>query len=358
MKKLLLITTAVAGLAFAAPASAEIDIDVNGYFKGYVGFADQDTDDVHDLDWKRESELHFQGETTLDNGLTVGANIEIQTENDSGAVGDSVEESYVYFSGNWGRINAGAEDGAAYLLQVAAPAADDNVDGIYPKIRFVNTPAGFGAPVSDILSYRHAPSGDADKITYLTPKFNGFQAGVSYSPSDVFTKDVVGDNLTEGMPSDDDAGEYEQLIEAAARYDGEFNGVGLHFGGGYSMADLEADSATATEDYDEWNVGAKLTFNGWGFGAAYNESNEGLDSDTEVLIVGADYTYGAYKFGVSYLDGKYDANDSDAERISAGVGYTYGPGMSFRGSVNYYDLEAGAAENEAYTILLGTDISF
>jgi hypothetical protein len=41
-----------------------------------------------------------------------------------------VDETYAYFQGDWGRVNLGSEDGAAYLLQVAAPSADSNIDGL------------------------------------------------------------------------------------------------------------------------------------------------------------------------------------------------------------------------------------
>ena len=48
------------------------------------------------------------------------------------------EESYLYFSGNWGRLNLGRENGAAYLLQVAAPSADPNIDGMDIDFSFVD----------------------------------------------------------------------------------------------------------------------------------------------------------------------------------------------------------------------------
>ena len=140
MKKLLL-TTAACGLAFAAtPANAQVELELGGYFKGYGAYVDQDeTADVathtNDFDMIRDTELHIGGETTLDNGLTVGAHVEISADADADIAPD---ESYVYFSGNWGRVNVGAEDGAGYLLQVAAPSADSNIDGIRQFVQPVN----------------------------------------------------------------------------------------------------------------------------------------------------------------------------------------------------------------------------
>jgi hypothetical protein len=81
MKKLLLCTTvALTGLALATPAHADgIKLDLAGHFKGYVTWMNQDTmtgvNERH-LDILRETEIHFTGETTLDNGLTVGVHHE------------------------------------------------------------------------------------------------------------------------------------------------------------------------------------------------------------------------------------------------------------------------------------------
>src|SRR5690606_2421378 len=108
---------ATAAFALLAPAAqAEIKLDLGGYFKGYAGYSDQDTADLRDFDLKRKSEIFFEGETTLDNGLTVGYHGELFQENS--ATGDeNLEASYLYMSGNWGRVNVGRENGAAYLLQ-------------------------------------------------------------------------------------------------------------------------------------------------------------------------------------------------------------------------------------------------
>ena len=85
MKKLLMCSAAVAlGLAVAAPAKADgIKLDLAGHFKGYVTWVSHDSSscrchhrqDPH-FDILRETEIHFTGETTLDNGLTVGVHHE------------------------------------------------------------------------------------------------------------------------------------------------------------------------------------------------------------------------------------------------------------------------------------------
>ncbi len=368
MKKFLLMTTAVAGLALTpAAAQAEVELDLGGYFKGYAGYTDQDTTGVTDFAIKREAELHFTGETTLDNGLTIGARFEIQTEAD--AAGNDTEESYMYLSGNWGRVNFGAEDGAAYLLQIAAPSADSNIDGIDPDIEFVN----FATTVNTPLRYELAPTQDADKVTYLTPKFSGFQAGVSWAGDSI--QDGLGSNLT-GQNGDSSTGTVGAIggdvvtnatlydvIEVAARYDGEVNGVGFHLGGGFVNAEV-TDGSADDGNYEAWNVGAKFDIGAVGVGASYSqrENFTGTGDDSDVLVVGADYKTGPYKFGASYFNSETDigaAND-EVDRYSVGAGYTYGPGMSFRGSVHVYDIDdsTAAGDNDATAFVVGTDIQF
>ncbi|MCB1532245.1 MAG: porin [Alphaproteobacteria bacterium] len=392
MKKLLT-SAAVCGLVFAAaPAHADVDLELGGYFKGYGVYVDQDEDSttptgpVNDLDFIRNTEIHFTGETTLDNGLIVGFHLEADADvgtSNAGAVNDSfdVDESYAYFAGSWGRVNAGAEDGAAYLLQVAAPSADSNIDGIRQFVNPVNyttllsaalVPAGLpiGANNSGGLDYDMDPAGKSDKLTYLSPVMNGFQLGLSYSPDT--------DNANEnGIGLDDQEDTIGATYEAAVRYEGEFNGVGLTAGAGYSHGDNEADAvlppvpaAVDSDDRQAWNAGLDLDFGAFGVGAAYVEDNGGVEGvgfdDEETWVVGVDYTTGAFKLGASYYDqeNSFGIDGVDATRYSGGVTYTYGPGMTFRGSIGYVEHEAtginpdGGNDVDATYVTLGTQINF
>jgi len=369
MKKLLLSTAAFAGLALAAAAPAHagdgVNLELGGYASGYVVYNDQDEatgDSLRKLDFRKDTEIHLTGETTLDNGLTVGAHMELLADRADNGDG-IVEESYLYFSGGWGRVNFGEEDGAAYLLQVAAPSADDKVDGLRPDINAFN---GLGVFTDTDLGYSQDMTGYANKLTYLTPIFNGFQAGVSFTPAvseaDQNGLDAIGD--------DDDTGVIDYAYELAARYEASFEGVDIALGAGFGQGELEEDTA-ATDDRQQWNVGANLGWNGWGFGAAYLTDNNGVDDegDTTTWVAGIDYTTGPYKIGLSYLDRSDEAaspfnattDDLDTTRWTGGVTYEYGPGMSFRGAVSYieHDADDAAVEDvDGYQVTLGTQVNF
>lgn len=449
MKKLLC-SAALAGLVAvaAAPAMAQGDqsalkLDLGGYFRGYVAAVDNDTAtgiDERNVDIIRDTEIHFTGETTLDNGLTVGVHVEATADREN----FTADESYMYTSGSWGRVNFGSEDGAAYLLQIAAPSADSNVDGIRQYVRGTNygnspvnalpvvfTTAGtvasgpsiggaasafnagqslniaadlstFGRNNGSFLKEDYAQDATryADKLTYLSPVFNGFQAGVSYTPD---MGSAAGSNSF-GVQSDDVINAFGDAWELAARYEGQFDRFGLTLGAGYTHISLEDERAAAaaggiygglvrnafTDDRDLWNVGSTVSFGGFTFGALYSEDDRGeiaqdggaiagatrssytTDSDSETWVLGVDYTTGPWKVGASYLNrevenmgvnytaaGNFNGySDLETDKYAVGVTYTYGPGMTFRGSVHHVEHDIGSVDGDGTSFLLGTQVNF
>ena len=412
MKKLLLVTTALVGVTMisAPAAAANIDIGVNGTLKFYGVHADNDeaaTDSRYETEFRRSSKLVFTGETTLDNGLTVGAVTELTIAD--GGTGVITDETYGYFSGQWGRVNLGVEDGAAYLLQVAAPSADSSVDGIGVSIQALDPltdqdsalSMNNGGFVEDVATwdYQHADFGAADRLTYLTPKFNGFQGGVSYTP-----RNTIADNNLAMAVDDDNTDHVENLWEVAARWDGTVQGVGIGVGAGYSAASQEVAPLAATVEAgtvgqywfndapSTWNVGASVAFNGFSLGASYLTTDTSRtaqtldvgdltvnvdtgDVDRDTWVVGGAYDNGPYHVGASYLNQQTDydalavganaeniaATEFEVEKFTVGGGYTFGPGMTFRGAIAWGEFEApgGAATDNDFTqITVGTDIQF
>ena len=365
MKKLLL-TTAIAGLGFVAtPANAQIDLELGGYFSGYGAYVDQDENagTVNDFDFIRNTEVHFGGESTLDNGLTVGFHSEAEVDGDDAT---NIDESYMYLSGSWGRINAGDEDGAAYLLQVAAPSADSNIDGIRQFINPVNytvlgapglaANASIGVDNSGGIDYDMDPSGKSTKLTYLSPIMSGFQLGLSYSPdTDAANENGIG---TDGVP-----GVIGDTWEAGVRYEGAFNNVGVIAGAGYSNGDIESNLPVA-DDRDVWNAGLDLDMGPFGIGAIYRVDNGAVSGagtdDEETMVVGVDYTTGPFKLGASYYDqdNTFAVANDETKRYSGGVTYTYGPGMTFRGSVGNVEHTVGGTDFDATYVTVGTQVNF
>lgn len=414
MKKLLLVTTALVGVTMmSAQASAAVKMGLGGYFSGYGVYADNNdpagTSD-RSTDIRSDREIFFTGSTTLDNGLTVGINYEL----DLGGV-VLTDEAYAYFSGGWGRVNVGAEDGSAFLLQVAAPSADANVDGMQVTMQafgsedalFDMTTNGLGMRQLSLLDYEHATSpiglNSADRLTYLTPKFSGFQAGVSYAPQDIQAQGQF--NNIQPM-ANEDVDTYEDIWEASARWDGEFQGFGIGLGGGYSHAALQTSvgavnalagstvvvvggvASTAapvvSDGLTTWNAGMNLAWNGFSLGGSYLRANtemvngldllstgnvvdsvDSLDVDQTTWTVGLGYDNGPYHLGGSYLtsnlerdasgslaadDGALAAIDADVHRYTVGAGYTFGPGMTFNGAIAWGEFDNSTGSSDAANV--------
>ena len=389
MKNILMSTAALAGLAFVAAAPARADepalqLGLGGYVSGYAVYTDQDDaagTSTRKFDLRKDTEIHLNGEVALDNGITAGAHLEILGDR---ADGGAVEESYLYLSSSWGRVNLGEEDGATYLLQVGAPSADDKVDGIRPDITTISAVNG------GYVDYAHDDTGYSNKLTYITPVFNGFQAAVSYTPSiepssaatnASFTLGgltMAGDGPNTGFAAangDNTAGHFENGFELAARYEGSFDAIDIALGAGYSTASTEADAAAGlvgSDDLESWNVGANVGWGAFGLGAAYLTSNNGTDGaagesrDTDLWVAGVDYTTGPYKLGVSYLNRETEdvtgSDDEEVDRWTAGAIYEWGPGMTFRGAVQFQNADnvggVAAADGDATQVTLGTQLNF
>src|SRR3546814_4111869 len=69
-----------------------------------------DSGDHHnDFDIHQNTEIHVKGETTLDNGVTVGVHWELEGDESS----DQIDEAYGYFSGGFGEVRFGSDDEAS-----------------------------------------------------------------------------------------------------------------------------------------------------------------------------------------------------------------------------------------------------
>ena len=84
----------------------------------------------------QDAEIHFTGSTVLDNGLEVGARIELAGEDDDDG---QIDESWIYFSGGFGEVRMGSFDEALALLCVFPPGGTENFSAFSPNQWGANT---------------------------------------------------------------------------------------------------------------------------------------------------------------------------------------------------------------------------
>ena len=186
-KNLLLGTSALVagGLMAADYAVAEepLRLDVRGYRNEYFGIGniDHDTVDFNNTGHFSDGEVQFRGETTLDNGITVGVQVELEAFTS----GDQIDENYAFIHGSFGRLVLGSENSAPYqgFWSVTAPSVGVPLNSGWITSFIPAAPGsttGFRTPALTTNLDLH---NDDNVISYYTPRFNGFQLSATYIPT-------------------------------------------------------------------------------------------------------------------------------------------------------------------------------
>jgi len=386
MKKLLLGSTALAaaGLISASAMAAEpIKLTVNGYYQWYfvVGNWDKlsDGSDGRSNTIRQEAEIWFNGITKLDNGTNIGFRIELEAYTQA----DQIDEHYLFASGNWGRIEAGATNGAMSKMVYGAPSALPGFGFISQNfnLHWNNAQTQNTAFSSAIQDDRH--NGDANKITYFTPRFAGFQIGVSYTPD--YTPGNGNACGNSGGFSGSfgvclkDQNNHWTMYQAAINYLATFNSVNLALYAGLMYGDPDNKHSSWTvsslggsaDDWWHWLVGFNVTFQGFSIGGNVGRDNNGQkeNQETWMYTLGVTYTTGPWTVGAGgrhfrrHIPGPL--SDDKVWQFEVGGNYRIGPGIALVGGLiwneNSGDRDGGMYPNvskDSWYAVFGTAITF
>ncbi len=386
MKKLLLGSTALAaaGLISASAMAADpIRVTINGYYQWYfvVGGWDRlaNGDKGRTTGVRQEGEIWFNGITKLDNGTNVGFRIELEAYE----FGDQVDEHYLFFSGDWGRFELGATNGVMSKMVYGAPSAlpgygfiSQNFNFQWSAAQTLNT--AFSTAIQDD---RH--NGDANKISYFTPRFAGFQIGVSYtpdmSPGNGNLCGATGGSATSFGVCLKNQDNRWTMYQAAINYLATFNSVNLALYGGLMYGDPDNKGSAWTvgglggtaDDWWHWLVGFNVTFQGFSIGGNIGRDNNGQKASTHTWMytLGATYTTGPWTVGAGgrhfrrHIPGPL--SDDKVWQFEVGANYRIGPGIALAGGLiwneNSGDRAGGAFPNvskDSWQLVFGTALTF
>jgi predicted porin len=378
MKKFLYATTAlasvgmIAGAASDAAAAEKIKLGLSGYFQQWGVYSDQNINTTgnnaagagnkiktNPVDQKHNSEICVIGETTLDNGLTVGINVQIEANTS----GDNIDESYLYVQHpTYGQLIVGDENNAGYLLHVTAPDGGINVDSgdMINNEFWVNTFASDYFDTAIGTTNLRYNDNDSGKFTYITPRYFGFQAGASFIPE---AEPQGGDNNSSAYYNNTAFGTsannntWHNGWAAGLNYTNKFGDLGVQASGGVMGASAGQTGKPAGVNGSNlfaWNTGLQLSYAGFSFGGAYanspNKNAIGAGNGTASFqstsyTVGAAYAWGPYKVGIDYMRGVAQGSlaSSNDQRLDQGVisgQYTLGPGIRVVGGFFVYNGDA------------------
>lgn len=389
MKKLLLGSSMLAVVAFAASAQADTPkITVGGVIDWQVGIMSDDQDaNQRAHAFRNDTEINFNVDGKTDAGLGYGAVIVLEADvtNDVDAQGTNAAETYIYLDGSWGRVQLGSAVGASGALKVDAASiarATGGIDGdwYYFANNAVTTAGGVGAATfltsPDLpLAYGIQAGGfgneaqeNTNKVTYFTPRWSGFQAGISYAPNDADSGQTINraDNRT-GVTNDGlTFSRAENIVSGGVNYQGAWDQVGIE-----AAATMERGSAetAGAADLFAWNVGAKLSYMGFSVAGSYGDWDDSLSNgvnndESYYWTLGGAYEFGPYGVSATYLKSQMERGavgvENEFDNLSIGADYKLAPGLTPYAEISFYDADANgtAADNNGHVFLLGTMLNF
>jgi outer membrane protein OmpU len=373
MRKSLLATTAIVGASMLGAAAAEASDPPVLRFDGFMRFEAKIIN--QDVKVGRERGLHFESDdagfnmnadATADNGLKYAVKIEIDT--DAAAAG--IDETRIRFSGDWGILDLGDDDSAgdsmAYGGENVFTAGSGYDGGAGSAFNFIGA-----RKASPNLGTGGADTGDASKITYYTPRFSGFQLGVSYTPDS-------GNNLASNISSGDTT-DLVNVVEAGVNYVEKFGDVDfrVHLTGGVGEYDAASNDGSV-EDAGGYMVGLGLGWNGWKLALGYGDAGDGLQAkggiqdNGEWFSSGLGYSMDQYTFALGYFHGEATGalGEEDTDFVTVQAQYNMAPGLEVYAEVDWINVnnpssgltstdgETMLTENDGVLFLLGTKVSF
>lgn len=373
MRKVLLGTTAMvaAGMLASAPsaiAAEKLKLGVSGYMEQWFGYSAQDGvsgQDFSGFNQIMDAEVFFKGSTELDNGLTVG--VDVQLEGNTG--GDQIDESYMWINGSFGQFILGSENTAQYKMGYGpsdfgiglisgdqpswvTPLADDtptmDAKGNEVKNKINLTGKGYWRnPMGSSSWVEVLGMNDTQGVSYYTPRFQGVQIGLTYTP------DVSAGEDDGSMPNRDVHN--TDAISAGINYKQSFDNASVGASLGYgtvtrTMADDDSDPTALS-------MGLTVGVGGFGIGASYASFDDSGVKNGEGYAVGANYATGPWGLSLTYFHGERDGTETmmeDADgmmmshlvdqaainTVHLSAKYALGPGVTAKGTLGHASIES------------------
>ncbi|OAN53079.1 porin [Magnetospirillum moscoviense] len=389
MKKVLIASTALvaAGLMTTGSASAaeKIKLNLGGFSKWWVVGAWQDSSfeagtgrGYANVDVKGDNEIFFGGDTTLNNGMKIGVNFELEAGGGSETAQsnpDVIDKSYVFIESGIGKVIVGSEANGAVLLHVMAPdaAANWGSEGLLISGSSIVQPGA----VSVMKTTEIDTDDNAEKITYVAPTFYGLTLGATYIPNASGTTSASKgeDNSSQALS--------QSVYGVGAGYANTFGPIGVKLSTGFVWGD--ANAAGVTGDLQEFSAGTQLTWGPVTVGGSYrqrildekgglyhNRPSVASNIDGYIWDAGVMYDGGAWQLSFGYLNSK--AEDSvtvgqDSLTVYQVSGkYNLAPGVDLQASGGFVEWDDESAKasgntgdanhNQGWTIATGIALTF
>ncbi len=360
----------------AADGAGKFDVKLGGDAYFTTGYVDQQHDSANgttrNVDFTNRFRLQVTPTAKADNGIEYGANLRIRAYEANGLI--DTDQAYIFTDGNFGRIEAGVNQGPNNQYGVTAPngfgtggVVGDWTEGVYGWLNNQNTflEPVFGGGYDNITN-----SNFATKVNYFTPRFfpqaddgTGLLGMLAFTPTnlsvntDVNRRNYVTTTNDSGNPGQSECGAtaangkplqgcaYNNIVEAGLRYDGSIGGVSLQASAGYEHGDAPTNHSTAPythyNDLSAFQTGLQVGYAGFLVGASYlNAGRSGYATtpglylnNQSTITAGISYQTGPVTVGFNYAHGEDAGNvnapgSRSADLYSVGATYVLAPGLT------------------------------
>lgn len=372
MKFKLLATTAfvaagLIGMNQSAFAQAKAPtVTVGGFFDQEVFWSSQR--DGRPLVGKRvsvdtisDAEIFFNFSTTLDNGLIIDGRVELEAASDqSTPVPDTIDEAWMRVRGPFGAFYLGSRNPEAYKNTYLAPdVGTETVDFQYWIVVKSGASTSGESPFLD--TRLRMGCNDCDNITYVTPRFEGFQLTGSYMPNSE-------QDANASLATTDSV--YSEGYALGMNFDRKFDELQVGFNAHYQTW----RGVPAGLPKDPWGLtlSGKIAYGPFTIGGAWMliedfRSGATNSQDGSGWEVGGAYAFGPNSVSFVYRSGEDKdsttvAGSDTIDVYAASYNRTLGPGVRFYASVLHFDLKGEnpgtADDNDGWVVATGLGLRF
>ena len=332
-----------AATAFSFPVAAQtkatveafdqpIELQLGGYMTWYGTYGNQhkntltvsntNVGEYNNFDLMGNAEIYFSGKTKLQNGVEIGAMVQLKAGTDPDTSDHVIDETYMTIDSKIGRIIAGNVKNVSNQMSVTAPSISTLGEQETDFTRVLAVPRRF--------SYNKATYALLDnistKLSYITPTVSDFTFGISLMPGNK-TKGKDSDNLL--IPDDDGIKLFKYGADAAALYEHDFGKFNLSASATYTIykPNLHANATRVPaaafmkeKNIKEYGAGVNVGIGNWTVGGSYHYTNMSMNTAAFMNPYANVAKGAAWDIGVKYTAGPFETSatvlQSKAESIN------------------------------------------
>ncbi len=308
-----------------------IELQLGGYMTWYGTYGNQhkntqtvsgtNVGEYNNFDLMGNAEIYFSGKTKLQNGVEIGAMVQLKAGTDSDTSNHVIDETYMTIDSKIGRIIAGNVKNVSNQMSVTAPSVSTLGEQETDFTRVLAVPRRF--------SYNKATYALLDdistKLSYITPTVSDFTFGISLMPGN---KTKGKDSNTLLIPNDG-IKLFKYGADAAALYEHDFGKFNLSASATYTIykPNLHANATLVPaaafikeKNIKEYGAGVNVGIGNWTVGGSYHYTNMSMNTAAFMNPYANVAKGAAWDIGVKYTAGPFETSatvlQSRAESIN------------------------------------------